>query len=100
MYIKELNELIKEQKNRLQILAKMRTQTTGDLQKRDEKLTEAVSDCTKLKQQCELLKKTKTLLETKLKTIVTEYNAIKMEKETWNSKLNEQKTFMKYLGCF
>ncbi len=74
--IKELNELIKEQKNRLQILAKMRTQTTGDLQKRDEKLTEAVSDCTKLKQQCELLKKTKTLLETKIKTIVTEYNAI------------------------
>ena len=92
--IKELNDLIKDQKNRLQLLAKLRQETSGDIQKRDEKLTEAVSDCTKLKNQNEILKKAKTSLETKLKSLAHDYTSIKKERDTWNGKLNDQKTFL------
>jgi len=92
--IKELNDLIKEQKDRLQILVKIRKETSGDIQKRDVKLTEAVSDCTKFQSQNELLKKAKTSLEAKLKTLAHEYSLIKKERETWTTKLNDQKTFL------
>lgn len=92
--IKELNELIKEQKNRLQALAKIRKETTSDIHKRDEKLTEAVADCTKLKTQLDTVRKEKLNLETKFKNFILDYNEIKKEKQTWDKKLNDQKVFL------
>jgi hypothetical protein len=57
--INELNDLIKEQKLRIQQLSKMRQDNSEDVQKRNFKLNEAVQDCMKLKAQCEDLKKEK-----------------------------------------
>ena len=92
--ILELNELIKEQKIRLTSFAKLRKDTTDDIQKRNEKLSEAVSDCAKFKAQIEQLKREKNEIENRFKKFMLDYNDIRTEKETWNKKMADQKIFL------
>ena len=92
--ILELNELIKEQKNRLSSLAKQRQDTNEDVHKRNEKLSEAVNDCVKLKAQIEQLKREKKEVDLRFKKFMLDYNDIKAEKETWNKKIADQKIFL------
>lgn len=91
--INELNELIREQKTRIQQLGKLRQQNTDEIQKRSEKLNEAVSDLTKLKQQNEIMKREKLDFENNQKKLASEFDAIKQERGQWSNKLNEQKKF-------
>jgi leucine-rich repeat/coiled-coil domain-containing protein 1 len=91
--IKELNELIKEQKSKIQQLSKIRKDTSEDVQKRNVKLNEAVSDCVKLKAHCEELKREKRAIEVAFKRLALEAEDIKSEKGAWTAKMNEQKSF-------
>ncbi|RNA18385.1 leucine-rich repeat and coiled-coil domain-containing 1 isoform X1 [Brachionus plicatilis] len=91
--INELNDLIREQKARVQQLNKLRQQNTDEIQKRSEKLNEAVTDLAKMKEQNELLKKEKLVCENIQKKLATEFDAIKSERTQWSTKLNEQKNF-------
>ena len=92
--ILELNELIKEQKIRLNSLSKMRKESTDDVQKRNEKLSEAVADCVRLKANIEQLKREKKEMEANFKKFAVEYEEIRLDKESWNKKLADQKHFM------
>jgi len=92
--IQELNELIKEQKSRLSSLAKLRKDTTDDIHKHSEKLSEAVNDCVKLKAQLEQAKREKKELENRFQKFMLEYRDIKEEKENWNKKMADQKIFL------
>lgn len=69
LLINELNELIKEQKARLHVLVRFRKETVEDVQKRNSKLSEAVTEGVKLKGQLDLVKKEKNALETTLKKV-------------------------------
>ena len=91
--INELNELIREQKARIQQLGKLRQQNTDEIQKRSEKLNEAVSDLAKLKEQNEMMKKDKLAFENNQRKLISEFDAIKLERGQWSTKLNEQKKF-------
>jgi hypothetical protein len=91
--IKELNELIKEQKSKIQQLSKIRRDTSEDVQKRNVKLNEAVNDCVKLKAQCEELKREKRAIEVAFKKLALEAEDIKSEKSSWTAKMTEQKNF-------
>jgi hypothetical protein len=92
--IQELNELIREQKSRLSSLAKLRKDTTDDMHKHSEKLSEAVNDCVKLKAQLEQAKREKKELENRFQKFMLEYRDIKEEKESWNKKMADQKIFL------
>jgi leucine-rich repeat/coiled-coil domain-containing protein 1 len=92
--IEELNKLIKDQKHRIIGFTKMRQEANEDIHKRNEKLSEAVADCIKLKSQIEQVKKDKKEIENNFKKFLIEYNDIKKEKESWNKILNEQKLFL------
>jgi leucine-rich repeat/coiled-coil domain-containing protein 1 len=92
--VKELNQLIKEQKARLQVFSQIRKDTTEDIHKRNEKLSEAVADCVKLRAQIEQLKKEKKEMEIALKNVLPEFEEIKKERDTWSKKLNDQKNFL------
>ena len=91
--IKELNELVKEQKFKIQQLSKIRKDANEDVQKRNVKLNEAVSDCVKFKAHCEELKRQKRLIEVAFKKLSLESENLQAEKNSWLSKLNEQKNF-------
>ncbi|CAF0906318.1 unnamed protein product [Brachionus calyciflorus] len=91
--INELNDLIREQKTRIQILSKARQETAEDVQKRSEKLNEAVADLAKLKSQNDLVKKEKSNLEIALKKVSSELDSIRSERSQWSTKLNDQKNF-------
>lgn len=92
--IKELNELIKEQKIRLQTFTKVRKEASDDIQAKSDKLSEAVANCAKLKEQIENLKKEKTKIESQLKLVALKYKEIEDEKETWTQKLADQKSLV------
>lgn len=89
-----MNDLIKEQKTRLQTLTKIRKEASDDIQARSEKLTEAVGNCAKLKEQLEAMKKDKTKAESQLKLVALKYKEIEDEKETWTQKLADQKSLV------
>lgn len=91
--INELNDLIKEQKSRIQSLVRFRKENSEDIQKRNSKLSEAVSDCVKFKQQYEQVKREKSELEASVRKMLTDYEKLKLERDTWSTKLNEQKNF-------
>ncbi len=86
--------MIKEQKARLQTLTKIRKEANDDIQTRSDKLSEAIGNCTKLKEQLETLKKEKAKVETQLKVVALKYKEIEDEKETWTQKLADQKSLV------
>ncbi len=68
--IKELNELIREQKLKLQELSKLRQEASTSVQSRSEALKEAVADCGKLKSQLDEVKKEKVNFKLVLRVVL------------------------------
>jgi len=92
--IKELNELVREQKLRLQDLSKLRQEASTSVQSRSEALKEAVADCGKLKAQLDEARKERVKAEAQLKIVAVKYREIEEEKFGWTQKMAEQRRLM------
>ena len=89
--IGELSQLIKEQKARLQQLARLRKDNVDDVHKRNEKLSEAVADCVRLKTELDACKRQCVALEAARRQAMAECEEIRDEKHTWSKRMSEQK---------